>query len=204
MARSTKTRTVFVCGTCGADTPRWEGRCPSCGEWNTLSETVEPVVGPGRASWSGVRESVRLADVSTREAPRLRFSSAEVDRVLGGGMVPGSLALVAGDPGIGKSTLLLRLASDVGQGAPVLYATGEESAVQVKMRADRMGVQSEGLHLLTTTSLDNVMSQIDSLKPGLVIVDSIQTLYDEGAPSELSAFSMCHSTRQVEATRAGA
>ena len=99
-------------------------------------------------------------------------------------MVPGSLALIAGDPGIGKSTLLLRLAADVGQGPAVLYATGEESAAQVKMRADRMGVNSEGLHLLTTTSLDNVMSQIDSLKPGMVIVDSIQTLYDEGASSE--------------------
>lgn len=184
MARSAKTRTVFLCDSCGADTPRWEGRCPSCGEWNTLKEMSEPVGAPAATSWTTKAEAIRLSDVSTLETPRLQFSSAEVDRVLGGGMVPGSLALIAGDPGIGKSTLLLRLAADVGQGPAVLYATGEESAAQVKMRADRMGVNSEGLHLLTTTSLDNVMSQIDSLKPGMVIVDSIQTLYDEGASSE--------------------
>ena len=184
MARPAKTRTIFLCDSCGVDTPRWEGRCPSCGEWNTLSEMNEPSPVPERSSLTRTAESIRLSDVSTHEAPRLRFSSAEVDRVLGGGMVPGSLALIAGDPGIGKSTLLLRLAADAGKGAAVLYATGEESAVQVKMRADRMDIQSDGLHLLTTTSLDCVMSQIDSLKPGMVIVDSIQTLYDEGASSE--------------------
>ncbi|HJO83677.1 MAG TPA: AAA family ATPase, partial [SAR202 cluster bacterium] len=111
----------------------------------------EPVGAPAATSWTTKAEAIRLSDVSTLETPRLQFSSAEVDRVLGGGMVPGSLALIAGDPGIGKSTLLLRLAADVGQGPAVLYATGEESAAQVKMRADRMGVNSEGLHLLTTT-----------------------------------------------------
>lgn len=186
MARPTRTRTIFVCNACGNETPRWEGRCPSCGEWNTLSEM--PVSSPAarRASWAGSTgpEVVRLADISTLETLRVRFSSPEVNRVLGGGLVPGSLTLVAGDPGIGKSTLLLGLAAEAGASGTALFATGEESPAQVKMRADRMGINSDGLYLLAAGSLEQLMANIDSLHPVLVVVDSIQTVHDEAVTSE--------------------
>ena len=186
MARPTKNKASFVCDACGNETPRWEGRCPSCGEWNTMSEMPVSSPGPRRANWTGSsgREVVRLADISTRESPRIRFSSPEVNRVLGGGIVPGSLTLVAGDPGIGKSTLLLGLAGEAGAGGTALYATGEESPAQVKMRADRMGVHSDGLYLLAASSLEQLMANIDSLHPVLVVVDSIQTVRDESITSE--------------------
>ena len=186
MARPTKNRANFVCDACGNETPRWEGRCPSCGEWNTLSEMPVASPGPRRAIWTGSSgpEVVRLADISTRESPRIRFSSPEVNRVLGGGIVPGSLTLVAGDPGIGKSTLLLGLAGEAGAAGTALYATGEESAAQIKMRADRMGVHSDGLYLLAAGSLEQLMANIDSLHPVLVVVDSIQTAHDEAVISE--------------------
>ena len=186
MARPTKNRANFVCDACGNETSRWEGRCPSCGEWNTLSEMPVASPGPRRANWTGSSgpEVVRLADISTRESPRIRFSSPEVNRVLGGGMVPGSLTLVAGDPGIGKSTLLLGLAGEAGAAGTALYATGEESAAQIKMRADRMGVHSDGLYLLAAGSLEQLMANIDSLHPVLVVVDSIQTVHDEAVISE--------------------
>ena len=186
MARPTRAKSIFVCDACGNETPRWEGRCPSCGEWNTLAELQVPSAGPRKANWTGSAgpEAVRLADVSTSESPRIRFSSQEVNRVLGGGVVPGSLTLVAGDPGIGKSTLLLALAAEAGAGGTALYATGEESPAQVKMRADRMGVRSDGLFLLSAGSLEQLMAKIDSLHPVLVVVDSIQTVHDESVTSE--------------------
>ena len=182
----TKARTQFVCDSCGNDTPKWAGRCPSCGQWNTLvemrvekreSRSVLRTAGP-------VAEAQELSAVSADRAPRLKLASAEADRVLGGGIVPGSLVLVAGDPGIGKSTLLLRLAADVSRaGGETLYVSGEESAAQVRMRADRMGVSGERLYLLPVTSLDEVMGHLSGRLPKLVVVDSIQTLHDEGLSS---------------------
>ena len=133
-------RVVFVCDHCGAETPKWEGRCPSCERWNSLVEVRKGK--SARAGWLGAADGAvrELVDVSASELPRIKPSSGEVSRVLGGGLVPGSVVLIAGDPGIGKSTVLLRLAADLaGAAGGALYVSGEESAAQVKMRADRWG-----------------------------------------------------------------
>ena len=191
MAR--KSKTVFVCDSCGAESARWEGRCRACGEWNTLAEFRAPAAsssssarGGGGGSWAGDEraEAVRLRDVSGEERERFAFSSAELNRVLGGGMVAGSVTLVAGDPGIGKSTLLLSAAADAARYGSALYVSGEESAAQVKLRADRTGVQADDLYLLTATNLANVLERLDELKPALTVVDSIQTMADDDVPSE--------------------
>ncbi|MCH7802259.1 MAG: DNA repair protein RadA [Chloroflexi bacterium] len=186
MPRQPKSKTVFVCDSCGNDTSKWEGRCPSCGEWNTLAEMKISTKRPATGGWAGATSvsAMRLSDVSTEATPRMEFSSTEVNRVLGGGIVPGSVVLVAGDPGIGKSTLLLKLASETGEGTTALYSTGEESVAQVKMRADRMGIQTDGLYVLAATNVEQVLEQARSLKPSLVIVDSIQTMFDENVASE--------------------
>lgn len=183
MAR--KARSTFVCSACDGKSARWEGRCPHCGDWNTLSEVAQPV-GSRRGTWAGavVSEPVQLRDVRIEEHPRTRFKSSEVNRVLGGGLVPGSVTLVAGDPGIGKSTLLLAAASDASDEGTVLYVTGEESAGQVKLRADRLRIDGSGLFLLPATGLSEIMTHMESLRPALVVIDSIQTVFDEELPSE--------------------
>ena len=185
MAKS-RAKTIFVCDSCGNESPKWEGRCPSCGEWNTLVEH-RPERGEARnGSWAGVGAlpAQELSQVAIEGQPRLQLASGEVARVLGGGIVPGSVIVVAGDPGIGKSTLLLSVAADiattVGQ---TLYVTGEESIAQVKMRANRLGVSGRRLILLQTTALDEVMSHLDKLRPVLGVVDSIQTVYDSSLAS---------------------
>ena len=184
MAR--KPRTVFVCETCGAESPRWEGRCPQCGEWNTLSELRVPTSGRSVGTWAGAATAkpVRLVDVSTEDQPRHVFRSSELNRVLGGGMAPGSVTLVAGDPGIGKSTLLLDVAADAAAGKSALYVTGEESTSQIKLRGDRLRIRADDLYILAATGLDQILAQLESLRPSLVVVDSIQTVYDEDLPSE--------------------
>ena len=183
MAR--KARSTFVCDACGGESPRWEGRCPHCGDWNTLNE-VASAIASRRGTWAGAAasEPVRLREVRLEEHPRTTFESSEVNRVLGGGLVPGSVTLVAGDPGIGKSTLLLAVAADAAEQASVLYVTGEESAAQVKLRADRLGIEAAGLYLLPATGLAEIMTHMDGLKPSLVVIDSIQTIFDEELPSE--------------------
>ena len=183
MAR--KARSTFVCSACGSESPRWEGRCPSCGDWNTLNEVTHSIA-PARGTWAGssASEPVQLRQVSVQDYPRTRFKSSEINRVLGGGLVPGSVTLVAGDPGIGKSTLLLAAAADASEPDHVLYVTGEESAAQVKLRADRLGIDVPGLYLLPATGLSEIMTQMDTLKPSLVVIDSIQTVFDEELPSE--------------------
>ena len=187
MAR--RTQTAFVCENCGANSPRWEGRCPQCGEWNTLAEfkvgAARGATGGGR-TWAGqsAADAVRLRDVAAEESERLVFRSGEMTRTLGGGLVPGSVILVAGDPGIGKSTLLLDVASDVAAHGRALYVTGEESSAQVKMRADRLGIDADDLYLLPSTGLEDVLAQMDRLKPALVVIDSIQTITSGELPSE--------------------
>jgi DNA repair protein RadA/Sms len=181
-----KTRKAFVCDSCGNESPKWEGRCPACGEWNTVGEVSVGSVSSRQKGWSIAPSAppTELSKVSTERLPRLPASSEELNRVLGGGIVPGSVTLVAGDPGIGKSTLLLRLAADIaGAGGKVLYVTGEESMAQVKMRADRLGIPGQGLFLLQSTALGQVMEYLEDARPSLAIVDSIQTLYDDSLPS---------------------
>jgi DNA repair protein RadA/Sms len=184
MAKSAgpKLKTQYVCTNCGSAHARWSGKCPVCGEWNTLVEEVI-AVGPssaGRERWAGQSAPQRLADLQTDALVRWSLPIGEFSRVLGGGVVPGSLVLIGGDPGIGKSTLLLQsavlAAKHIG---PALYVSGEESAQQIKMRAERLGLGNSDLYLLTETNLEAVINAIDQLKPKLCVVDSIQTMYVE-------------------------
>ena len=182
-----KAKTVFVCDACGNESPKWEGRCPACRQWNTLAEVRIDRQTVRDRSWLGVSAAPaqQLSEVSTERLPRLKLSSNEVNRVMGGGIVPGSLTLLAGDPGIGKSTLLLRMAADVSeQNGKTLYVSGEESAAQVRMRADRLGVSGKDLYLLPATSLEEVLGNLEEHKPDLAVVDSIQTLYDDALSAE--------------------
>jgi len=174
-----KSRTKFVCDRCGAESLKWMGRCPECGEWNTLVEMLEASPSP-RAATRASSSPILLKDVPARALDRIRIPIGELDRVLGGGIVPGSLVLVGGDPGIGKSTLLLQLCSVLAEErGPVLYASGEESVRQVKMRAERLGVRDSNLYLLSESSLDRIVSHVEQLSPTILIVDSIQSVYLE-------------------------
>ncbi len=178
MAKS-KSHTQFVCQQCGSVQLKWMGRCPDCGEWNSFVEVIEEHSSvKGRASGGQPRTApIRLADVKADQLDRIPVEMEEFSRVLGGGIVPGSLVLVSGDPGIGKSTLLMQVATQVSEThGPVLYVSGEESAQQIKMRADRLGPAGQQLYLLTETDLDEITLNIENLKPRLAIIDSIQTM----------------------------
>ncbi len=178
MTSSKRDKPGYECGSCGHREPKWLGRCPACGEWNTLRESAAPAV--GRAAGGGpagtARFSVPLEAVDPAEGARYTSGSAEVDRVLGGGIMRGSSVLVGGEPGIGKSTLLLELAARAGVEGRVLYVSGEESAAQIRLRADRLGLKRQGLEVLCTGDLGEALAALDRLKPALFVVDSLQTL----------------------------
>ena len=175
-------KTQYLCQQCGAASPKWAGQCPSCGAWNTLVETVAQPRSAARApsaarAMAGMSSLTPIAAVESAEAARLATGNGEVDRVLGGGFVPGSIALFGGDPGIGKSTLLLQVAALLAaRGLPVLYITGEESAAQIRGRAERVGAVVDNLHLSATTELETALAAIDAATPALAVVDSVQTL----------------------------
>jgi DNA repair protein RadA/Sms len=167
-------KTIFVCQQCGKESPKWLGRCPSCQEWNSFVETT--VAAPARTSG---RENPpqELSQVATGLSDRLPLPLTELNRVLGGGVVSGSLVLIGGDPGIGKSTLLLQVSSLVAQAkGKVAYVSGEETLSQIRLRAERLGVKGEGLYLLAETELDVILSQLEKLSPSLAIIDSIQAV----------------------------
>jgi len=166
----------FVCSNCGAVTSAWAGKCAQCGEWNTIQEEAELIVGPSTRSSGTVLQAQAVDAVITHDLPRLRTGVAEVDDVFGGGIVAGSVNLIAGQPGIGKSTLLLQLSYAVAANVPVLYISGEESAHQVGLRAERLGTLRPDLQMATSTSADDVAATIASGQYKLVIVDSIQTM----------------------------
>ncbi|GFR38879.1 DNA repair protein RadA [Insulibacter thermoxylanivorax] len=198
-----KIKSKFVCNECGYETPKWMGKCPGCHAWNTMTEHVERA-GKRRGGLGGrnaaipVQEKPRpIHEVESASDPRIRTKIVELDRVLGGGIVPGSLTLVGGDPGIGKSTLLLQTSHMLAeQGLKVLYISGEESARQTKLRADRLGISSPNLYVLCETDLELMQASIDELKPDLLIVDSIQTVYLpqlESAPGSVSQVRECTS-----------
>jgi DNA repair protein RadA/Sms len=182
-----KSKTVFACKECGHNSPKWLGKCPACGAWNSFVEEIDvSKVRPSRrAALNEAGKPQRIKDVTPLKASRMATGIHELDRVLGGGLVPGSAILLAGDPGIGKSTLTLQTAHKFGvtHERPVLYVTGEESAEQIKLRAERLDCLGNELFVVPETNLDAIRNHIKQLEPALCVVDSIQTLYDSELPS---------------------
>lgn len=176
-----KSKTVFLCNYCGSEFAKWSGKCSSCGQWNTLEEYTPPTNAKGApiTAVAAVARPKRLREIQTDEALRFSTGMGELDRVLGGGAVRGSLVLVSGAPGIGKSTMLLQICSQICKEQSVLYISGEESESQLKLRAQRLCVDSENLFFLCEPNLDAALLSAEQIKPGLLIVDSIQTLYTE-------------------------
>jgi DNA repair protein RadA/Sms len=197
-----KQTTVFICQVCGTQSGKWLGRCTGCGEWNSLVEEVAgpaPEVGlPPKAT-----RAVPLSEVGPEEGRRFSAGMAEVDRVLGGGLVPGGVALLGGDPGVGKSTLLLQVFGALAEDRTVLYASGEESLSQVAARANRLGVDGAGLHLFAESSMEAILQEVDRLAPAALAIDSIQTASTSAlgsAPGSLSQVRDC-SARAIEAAK---
>ena len=207
---TSKTKTTFFCQNCGAQSGKWIGKCPSCNEWNTyVEEVIQKEEKPSRKSSSGQRASkpLRISEIEQSGEIRIALPDKELNRVLGGGVVPGSVVLFGGEPGIGKSTLMLQIALQAPLQLPpsgggkntnsqmkVLYVSGEESEQQIRMRADRMGFKNDNCYILSETSTQNIFKQIEILEPNLVIVDSIQTMYSahiDSAPGSISQVREC-------------
>ncbi len=187
-----KEKTVFVCAECGTESPKWNGKCPGCGAWNTMNEEISlptPKAVKGGAFFAMQSEPPKpLSDISTSEDERIHTGLSELDRVLGGGIVAGSLVLIGGDPGIGKSTILLQICEHLGKDKKILYVSGEESQKQIKLRADRLGVTTQSLKLYTETNMSLICQCIMKEKPDILIVDSVQTMFNpEIAPAPGSA-----------------
>ena len=193
---ATKVKSVWYCTSCGNESPKWMGRCPACGEWNTM---VEEPRESRKASASGAapserRKPVLLNEIAPTGEVRVSLNSAEVDRLLGGGIVPGSLVLIGGEPGIGKSTLLLQTAASIKSGGRVLYVSGEESGSQIRARADRLKIDTSNIDILCTLRLDDITNALNSLNPVCVVVDSIQTVYSAEAglvPGTINQLKYC-------------
>ena len=175
-----KEKSLYTCSDCGGTTPKWLGQCPNCQAWNTLTETAAPLAATGRNRFEALARSspvTRLADIEAQDVQRTPTGQEELDRVLGGGIVPGGVALIGGDPGIGKSTLLLQAAESLSAQLKVLYVTGEESGAQVALRARRLGLSGANVHVLAEIQLERILATIAAEQPAFVIIDSIQTLY---------------------------
>ncbi|MBC7921878.1 MAG: DNA repair protein RadA [Ferruginibacter sp.] len=194
-----KVRSAYLCQTCGHQSPKWLGRCPSCGEWNTFVEELIQKEEKEKGTWrvdTAQKTTARpkaLPEITYQDQHRILTRDAELNRVLGGGIVPGSLVLVGGEPGIGKSTLMLQIALQL-DGRKVLYVSGEESEQQIKMRAERLGIGGENCFILTETTTQNIFKQIESFEPDLLVIDSIQTLqstYIESAAGSVSQVREC-------------
>jgi DNA repair protein RadA/Sms len=207
-----RTRTAFFCRECGNEAAKWQGRCPGCGEWNTLVEEPTAARRPAAAAGNGRRaaaaaEPVRLRDVRGAEDTRWSTGIAELDHVLGGGVVPGSVVLIGGEPGIGKSTLLLQAAARLeAAGRATLYASGEESALQVRLRADRLGPAAGAVTLLAETDLEHLLGRAAEQAPAVLLVDSIQTVHTrelEGAPGNVGQVRECAARLQRWAKESG-
>ncbi len=205
-----KPKTHFACQSCGHQAPKWLGRCPSCGGWGTLvEETSLSAASDKRPAWgasTGQSKPVPLSEVTSTHEARRSTSIAELDRVLGGGVVQGSLVLLGGDPGIGKSTLVLMALSHLSVDRPSLYVSGEESLHQTKMRAERLGINTPQLHLFAETDLEKVLSAAEKLAPGALVIDSIQTMYLPelgSAPGSVSQVRECSGRLMAYAKKTG-
>lgn len=178
-----KVKSYYECSECGYRSAKWMGRCPSCGEWNTLTEHTESVAPAGKNAARVSREGSKAVRFSELEIPKYMRSltgMTELDRVLGGGIVEGSAVLIAGEPGIGKSTLLMQICGVLAQNKKVLYVSGEESSGQLKYRANRLGVSGDDLYIMTETSLERIIAECEESSPDFIIIDSIQTMYSDG------------------------
>lgn len=195
-----KAKTIFFCTDCGTESPKWMGRCPGCGAFNTMQEHVEKPAASGRAKAASIgssRKAQKISQLGTGDESRFSTGMGELDRVLGGGAVVGSLVLVGGAPGIGKSTLLLQICNCLCGERSVLYVSGEESERQLKLRAVRLGVTAERLYVLSETCLSDIVEAVDEIQPDILIVDSIQTLYNESnesSPGSVSQVKDCTMT----------
>lgn len=174
-----KTKTTFFCRSCGFESPKWIGKCPGCNQWNTFSEELKPSksVTAWKKSGRKIAEPKPIQSIETAEVQRLQLSDDELNLILGGGLVPGAMVLLGGEPGIGKSTLLLQVA--LRTPIKTLYVSGEESDTQIKLRAERLGIHTDQCNILTETLLENILDAVERELPELLIVDSIQTLYSE-------------------------
>lgn len=191
-----KVKTKFICSSCGYESIKWLGRCPECEQWNTFSEEIV------ETEKEKLKQSVRrsgfsvskLKEINSVESDRVRTNITEFDRVLGGGLMPGSIVLIGGDPGIGKSTLVMQAASQIKD--KVLYVTGEESNRQIKLRASRLGVDSDDFYVLAETEMDNIVCAMEDIQPGVIIIDSIQTMHKsdlDNAPGTVTQIRECTS-----------
>jgi DNA repair protein RadA/Sms len=191
-----KVKSAFFCQNCGYETPKWLGKCPSCNEWNTFVEELIEKQVPQVVAFSKSGKTAKpqpLQSIASKEHPRITLGDSELDRVLGGGIVPGSLVLFGGEPGIGKSTLLLQVAIK-STSLNVLYVSGEESDQQIKMRSERIGPRNERCYVLTETNIQNIFKQAEEVQPELLVIDSIQTLYSsqiESSPGSISQVREC-------------
>ena len=189
-----KQKTIYTCQQCGYQSPKWMGKCPDCNQWNSLAEEQITVAKKGARTPPPAADIRPLAEVSANEEDRFRCGIGELDRVLGGGVVPGSLSLIGGDPGIGKSTLLLQAVGKLAGSKKALYVTAEESDRQVKLRAERLSVKADNLYLLPETSLEAILDRVKSLNPDFLVIDSIQTIFTaalESAPGSVSQVREC-------------
>ena len=197
-----KRNTTYVCQQCGAHSPAYLGRCPNCNSWNSMVETIEPRT--QSSGKSGARspmipsiQAQRISEVEAAESQRIKTSIAELDRVLGGGLVPGSVVLVGGDPGIGKSTLVLQSAAQLGIDiAPSLYASGEESTHQIRLRAERLGVSGDNVLVVSESNLAEIIALAEQTNPRVLIVDSIQTATVDDLETSAGASARCASRQR--------
>ncbi|MFN0185249.1 MAG: DNA repair protein RadA [Aquabacterium sp.] len=205
-----KDKTIYTCRECGGTSPKWLGKCPHCGQWNTLEESVAEAATPGAARhrWqalAGTQEVATLAAIEAAEIERTPTGQPELDRVLGGGIVEGGVVLIGGDPGIGKSTLLLQAAESLSQQVPVLYVTGEESGAQIALRARRLGLGGQRIRVLAEIQLEKITRALDAEQPRFCVIDSVQTVYTDAltsAPGSVAQVRECAAqlTRRAKAS----
>jgi DNA repair protein RadA/Sms len=199
-------KTIYCCQQCGFQTAKWLGKCPDCGQWNSLVEEQPIEQSNNSRALAKPGKALKLSDITMSEEDRLSCGMSEFNRTLGGGLVPGSLILVGGDPGIGKSTLLLQVFAHLATRGKALYVTAEESARQVKLRADRLGISSDNLFLLAETSLEQIKQRIKELQPDFLVIDSIQTIFTgtlDSAPGSVSQVRECTGQLMLQAKEDG-